>query len=90
MSNLETKLRQLAENGELTYLSLTPLAGKGGIVFCAQVSPASRFGHSEGRDADPVNAIHAAIDGLPKSFAKTKASKRNITVQEAEPWEIVP
>lgn len=74
MSELEEKLRALASQGELTYLSIIPVVGKGrdggNTVFAAQVTPASRFGHSEGRDPDPVAAILKAIEGLPKSFVK--------------------
>ena len=93
MSELERRLRQIANNGELTYLSMIPVAGKGGVVFCAQVSPASRFGHSEGRDSDPVEALLKAINGLPKSFVKDKPSKRNAPTPEppqvSEPWDII-
>jgi len=96
MSGLETQLRRLAANGELTYLSLIPVAGKGvgGVVFDATVSPASKFGHSHGRDADPVAAILKAIEGLPKSYAKEK-SKRSLMglgsemPKRLEPWDLV-
>ena len=85
-SELEAKLRSLAANGELTYLSLTPVAGKGdhNVVFHAVVSPASRFGNRTGRDADPVKAILAALGGLPKSFVKEIATR-----VEREPWDVV-
>lgn len=89
MSDLENGLRRLAANGELTYLSLIPVAGKGqdGVVFHASVSPSSRFGHSDGRDADPVKALEKAIESLPKGF--TKAARRVVTQNpgEAEPWD---
>lgn len=77
MSELDKALRKLADNGELTYLSLAPVAGKSetGVVFSARVAPASRFGHSDGRDADPVKALLQAIEGLPKSV-KTGKRKR--------------
>jgi hypothetical protein len=99
MSELETALRQLAKNGELCYLSVVPVAGKGenGIIFTAQVSPASRFGHSEGRDAGPVKALLAAIDGLPKSFVKEKSKPKRTVIPPPrydhamveEPWDLV-
>ena len=92
-SDLESALRQLAKNGELTYLSLIPVAGKGeyGCAFCAQVSPASRFGHSEGRDADPVKALLTAIEGLPKSVSKEKPPRktREFGGKPDEPWDIL-
>jgi hypothetical protein len=97
VSELETKLRQLAKNGEFTHLSVVPVAGKGeyGATFVAQVSPASRFGYSEGRDPDPVKAILDALDGLPKLFVKEraargakKAAEQTKTV-DVEPWDIV-
>ena len=97
-SELETKLRQLAKNGELTYLSMVPVAGLGeyGATFVAQVSPASRFGHVEGRDDDPVKALVNAIDALPKSFVKEKvkgvAPLKHLPtpgpVADREPWDI--
>ena len=67
MSELETKLRNLAARGELTHVSLVPVAGTGeyGVTFVAQVAPASRFGHVEGRDPDPVTALVNALDALP-------------------------
>jgi hypothetical protein len=86
VSELENQLRRLAANGELTYLSIIPVVGKGydggNTVFAAQVSPASRFGHSEGRDPDPVAAILKAIAGLPKSFVKEPKPERRVTVSE--------
>ena len=77
MSQLEEKLRALARNGELTYLSMIPVAGLGeyGCTFVAQIAPASRFGHVEGRDADPVKAILIALDELPKAFVKEKVKR---------------
>lgn len=100
MSQLEAQLRAIAARGELTYLSVVPVAGKGdgGVVFVAQVSPASRWGHVEGRDADPVNALLKAIDGLPKAMKKPTrepapeppppAKDDGFTGQpEPEPWD---
>ena len=62
--SLETTLRDLAARGELTYVSVVPVAGKGGIVYSATVAPASKFGHVFGRDADPVKAILKACAEL--------------------------
>lgn len=87
MSELETQLRRLAANGELNYLSVVPVSGKGGtngVIFNAQVTPASRFGYSEGRDADPVKALLAAIDSLPKSFVKEKPKSKRPTQDELQ------
>jgi hypothetical protein len=96
-SELETKLRQLAKNGELTYLSMVPVAGLGeyGCTFVAQIAPASRFGHVEGRDGDPVKALVNAIDALPKSFVKDKPQRKGkkadeqITSADVELWDLV-
>lgn len=71
---LDKTLRDLAARGELTYLSLSPVAGKGGsgnkgnVVFAAIYSPASTFGHGRADDPDPVKAILKAIESvkLPK------------------------
>jgi len=94
-SELETKLRNLAARGELTYLSMVPVAGKGeyGCTFVAQVDPASRFGHVEGRDSDPVKALVNALDALPKSFVKEKPKRtakkadEQTTSADVEPWD---
>jgi hypothetical protein len=61
---LEERLRILANAGELSHLSICPTAGKGpgGIVYSASFSPASAWGHGFARDADPVNALMAALD----------------------------
>jgi ribosome-associated translation inhibitor RaiA len=92
VSELETQLRRLAANGEFTYLSVIPVAGKGeyGVVFEASVSPASRFGHSQARDADPVAAILKAIEGLPKSMVKEprKLKEFGNPKAEPEPWDV--
>ena len=97
MSQLEEKLRALARNGELTYLSMIPVAGLGeyGCTFVAQIAPASRFGHVEGRDADPVKAILIALDELPKAFVKEKVKRggkkadEQMTSADVEPWDVV-
>ena len=91
MSQLEEKLRALARNGELTYLSMIPVAGIGeyGCTFVAQIAPASRFGHVEGRDADPVKALVKALDELPKPFVKEKPQRKVKAASEPEPWDVV-
>lgn len=106
MSNLEEKLRVLAGKGELTYLSLVSVAGKGdyGVVFHAIVSPSSRFGHYEARDADPVKALVAALDTVPTSkprettkivAEKPEPRRKTVSVGELtgtgaldEPWDM--
>lgn len=81
--NLENMIRALAANGELTHLSLTPVAGKGpgGIGWAASYSPASRWANGFGRHpTDPVEAIKMAINdermgeivgGLRKTLKKS-------------------
>lgn len=62
-ASLEDMIRAAAKNGELTHLSLTPVAGKGplGCVWSASYSPASKWGSGFGRHADPVEAIKLAM-----------------------------
>lgn len=72
--SLEDTLRALANAGELSYLSLIPTAGpgRGGVVFSASFSPASKWGQGMARDPDPVNAILSAIhDTRMKDLVKT-------------------
>lgn len=92
MPDLEAHLRAIAERGELTYLSVVPVAGKGfdGVTFVAQLSPASRWGHFEGRDADPVKALLKAIDQMPKPMKKrtTEELIANSQPMEKEPWDV--
>lgn len=89
MSELETKLRNLAARGELTHVSLVPVAGTGeyGVTFVAQVAPASRFGHVEGRDPDPVTALVNALDALPTSFVKDKPKREAESSVKEKPRE---
>ncbi len=60
MSELETKLRQLAKNGELTYLSMISVAGLGeyGCTFVAQVPAGNQAGF-------PLFAAHAPLQVEP-------------------------
>jgi hypothetical protein len=70
---------------------MIPVAGIGeyGCTFVAQIAPASRFGHVEGRDADPVEALVKALDALPKPFVKEKLQRKTKAKPEREPWDIV-
>lgn len=91
--SLEERLRVLANAGELTHLSILPVAGKGpgGIVYAASYSPASKWGHGFGRDPDPVEAIHKAIDderfaGLMKKL-KIDTAQLPAMIESAAPTE---
>lgn len=62
--NLDEMIRAAAANGELTYLSLAPTAGKGpqGIGWSACYSPATKWGQGFGRhESDPVMACKLAM-----------------------------
>lgn len=72
---LEQTLRDLAERGELTYLSVVPIAGKGGIVYSARYTPATGFGHGDGSDADPVGAMLKAIADKPVPVKRTRTTR---------------
>jgi hypothetical protein len=54
-------LREVAAAGELNYLTLTPVAWKGGVGFSATFSPATNCTHEYAVDADPTAAIFTAI-----------------------------
>ena len=72
MADLETKLRALADAGNLSHLSL--LSSNGG--FCASFSPASSWGrgHSDVH-ADPVVAAIEAIERAPKERTVSRSVK---------------
>jgi hypothetical protein len=69
---LEDRFRTIVAVGELTHLSIIPKAGKGGIVWSASVSP-SKWGSFFATDADPVKAIHLALDQI--KIRKSKPRK---------------
>jgi len=63
MSGLEERIRDLAERGNLTHISLTPRHdGRKLLGWAASYSPATGWGQGFGLDADPVTAILTAID----------------------------
>lgn len=70
LPDLETLLRKLVEAGELTHLSICPVAGDGpgGAVWSVSYSPASQWGSGFGRHADIVTAIKLAV--LDKRLVK--------------------
>lgn len=76
--NLEDMIRAIAEIGELTHLSLNPVAGGWHAVY----SPASKWGSGYGRDADPVEAIKQAM--TDKRFSGL-VKKLNTTLELADP-----
>ena len=61
---LEDMIRQLAERGELTHLSLAARDG----VFYANYAPASTSGYARTSDADPVEALKSALKEAPVRF----------------------
>lgn len=81
---LDERLREIAARGELTYLSLVPIAGKGtgGIVWSASYSPASTWGHAMCRHADPVEALMMAIDEKlpPERKRKTRTVSEEVQI----------
>ena len=94
MSDLEQELRKRALAGELTYLSICPVAGKGNnagnVVFVATYSPASQWGHGFGRAADPVEAILAALNDSRFKTLKSKLAKVGEAAREPIPEQVVP
>lgn len=62
--NLEDMIRAAAKNGEMTYLSVAPVAGNGlgGVSWAASYSPATRWVNGFGRHDDPVEAIKLAMN----------------------------
>lgn len=86
---LETALRQLAKDGELNYICLVPVANE----FEATYTPATEFGHSYARHADPVTALLAAINGMPpkgqrpRNYSATYRADPKRSAP-AEPWDI--
>jgi hypothetical protein len=91
-------IRERAARGELTYLSLAPVAGKGdnGVVYSATYSPASQWGHGFGRDPDPVEAIKKALADMKLSKMVKRLTEKNPEAKavaesvekEPEPWDV--
>lgn len=83
-ASLEDMIRAAARNGELTHLSLTPIAGKGpkGVSWSASYSPASKWGSGFGNDPDPVKALKLAI--TDKQFSGLVKRLRT-TLESADP-----
>lgn len=75
--NLEDMIQAVVKNGELTHLSLNPIAGG----WYATYSPASKWGSGYGRDTDPVEAIKKAI--TDKRFAGL-VKKLNTTLERRD------
>jgi hypothetical protein len=78
MSSLEELIRAAAARGELTYLSVVPVAGKGpnNIGWSASFSPGATWGTGYGLAADPVEALKLAmldkgLGRLPGKLEKT-------------------
>jgi hypothetical protein len=66
-------LRAAAKRGELTYISLCPKAGRGGVVFAAFYRGASEGIVGQAENADPGKAIAEAIADAKTSRRKAKA-----------------
>lgn len=83
-ANLEDMIRAAAKNGELTHLSVVPIAGKGpkGVSWAASYSPATKWGSGFGNDSDPVKAIKLAMND--KRFAGL-AKRLKTTLESADP-----
>lgn len=83
-TNLEDMIRAACANGDMTHLSVAPVAGKGpnNVVWSASFSPASRFGSGFGRDADPVRAMKLAMTDTRLGSLVTDLRK---TVQGGKP-----
>lgn len=69
MSDLEELIRDVAQRGELTHLSLTPRRmeieeGSNKFVhgWSATLAPSSSTGNTFGFDPDPVKALKTAIE----------------------------
>ncbi len=87
-SNLEELIRAAAAAGELTHLSIVPVAGKGpqGIGWSASFSPGSAWGTGFAVAADPVDAIIGAMtdERLRKTVRKIEK-----VLAEAPPEAVV-
>lgn len=84
MSDLEDLIRNAAKNGELTHLSVVPIAGKGpnGIGWSASFSPGSVWGSGFATHVDPVEAIKLAMTDTRLGKIARKLEK---TIAEAPP-----
>lgn len=78
LPNLEDMIRAAAENGEITHLSVVPVAGKGvnNIGWAATYSPASKWANGRAVDVDPVQAIKLAMTDKALGPLNAKLHKR--------------
>jgi hypothetical protein len=88
-TTLDALLREVAADGNLNYLSLTPVAHNGGVGFSATFSPATNCTHEYAVDADPTKAALDAIKNWKgpihiEQHAKTEPIR---PPHKPEPWE---
>jgi hypothetical protein len=91
--NLDELLREVAAAGELNYLSLTPVAHKGGIGFSATYAPATNCTHGYATSADPTEAAVNAIKDWTgpvrvEQYAKTEPIRPPKKPKTKEPWDL--
>lgn len=90
MKNLEDMIRDVAKRGDMTHLSLVPVAGKGpgNIAWAATFAPAARFGLGRGHHVDPVEAMKLAmtdtrVKGVVPNIRKTLEKSESPRAKEA-------
>lgn len=75
MKTIDEMLTTAANAGELTYLSIVPRAGKGGVVFSVMYRGASEGISGMAEDADPAKAVALA---LGQTLTPTGRKKRAV------------
>jgi hypothetical protein len=92
-TKLDDLLREVAAAGELNYLSLTPVAYKGGVGFSATYAPATNCTHEYAVSADPTEAALAAIKNWKgpvrvEQHAKIEPIRPPKKPKTKEPWDL--
>lgn len=86
MSELEAKIHELAQRGEISHISLSP--SQDGKMWRGSYAMCSKFGVSFAEDADPVKAL---LLSMTTAKLKPRApTKRETDAAEARGPAVIP
>lgn len=86
MSELEAKIRELAQRGEISHISLSP--SRDGQMWRGSYAMCSTFGVSFAEDPDPVQALLRAMTSA--KLRRRAPTKRETDAAEARSTAAIP